>query len=140
MAEAVVGVLIGKLGEILVKEATTYSASLLSKEVSSLKGLFGEIRRAEQELKSIKAYLRDSEKFKDTDETTGIFMESIRELSFRIEDVVDEFMYKFEGDKHGGFAVKIKKKIKHVKIWRRLAFELNNINVELKGAAERRDR
>jgi len=140
MAEAVVGVLIGKLGEILVKEAATYSASLLSKEVSSLKGLFGEIRRAEQELKSIKAYLRDSEKFKDTDETTGIFMESIRELSFRIEDVVDEFMYKFEGDKHGGFAVKIKKKIKHVKIWRRLALELNNISVELKGAAERRDR
>ena len=41
MAEAVVGVLIGKLGAALAKEAATYSASLLCKEASALKGLFG---------------------------------------------------------------------------------------------------
>ena len=51
-----------------------------------------------------------------TDETTGIFINKIRELSFRIEDVVDEFMYKLEDNKHGGFAAKTKKRIKHVKV------------------------
>jgi disease resistance protein RPM1 len=76
-----------------------------------LKGLFSEIRKAEGELQSMKAYLRDSEKFKDTDETTGIFINKVRELSFRIEDVVDEFMYKLEDNKHGGFAGKTKKRI-----------------------------
>ena len=89
MAEAVVGVLIGKLGAALAKEAATYGASLLCKEASALKGLFGEIRRAERELESMKAYLRESETFKDIDETTGIFIKNIWELSFRIEDVID---------------------------------------------------
>ena len=95
------GVLIGKLGSALANQAAAYGASLICKEASALKGLFGEIRKAEEELKSMKAYLRDSEKFKDTDETTGIFIEKIRELSFRIEDIVDEFMYKLKDDKHG---------------------------------------
>ncbi|CAD6257736.1 unnamed protein product [Miscanthus lutarioriparius] len=140
MAEAVVGVLIGKLGAALAKEAATYGASLLCKEASALKGLFGEIRKAEKEFESMKAYLRQAEKFKDTDETTGIFTKNIRELSFQIEDVVDEFMYKLEDDKHGGFAAKMKKRIKHVKVWHRLAHKLRDINVELEEAAKRRAR
>ncbi|RLM70291.1 hypothetical protein C2845_PM17G04030 [Panicum miliaceum] len=140
MAEAVVGVLIGKLGAALAKETASYGASLLCKEASALKGLFGEIRKAEVELESMKAYLRESEKFKDTDEITGIFVKKIRELSFRIEDVVDEFMYKLEDNKHGGFAAKTKKRIKHVKVWRHLAHQLRDINAELEDTAKRRDR
>ena len=58
------GVLIGKLGTALANEAATYGASLLCKEASTLKGLFVEIRKAEVELQSMKAYLRDSKKFK----------------------------------------------------------------------------
>ncbi|CAD6257752.1 unnamed protein product [Miscanthus lutarioriparius] len=138
MAEAVVGALIGKLGAALAKEAATYGAALLN--TSALKDLFGEIRRAERELESMKAYLRESEKFMDTDETMGIFIKTIRELSFRIEDVVDEFMYKLEGNKHGGFAARIKKKIKQVKVWRRLSLQLRDINIELEDTVKRRDR
>ncbi|CAL4994437.1 unnamed protein product [Urochloa decumbens] len=140
MAEAVVGVLIGKIGAALAKEAAAYGASLFGKEASALKDLFGNIRKAERELESMKAYLHESEKFKDTDETTGIFVKNIRELSFQVEDVVDEFMYKFEGDKHGGFAAKMKKRIKHVKVWRRLAHKLHDINAELEEATKRRKR
>ncbi|CAN6374565.1 unnamed protein product [Urochloa humidicola] len=88
----------------------------------------------------MKAYLRESEKFRDADETTGNFVENIRKLSFRIEDVVDEFMYKLEADKHGGFAAKMKKRIKHVKVWRRLAFQLREINTELEDTTKRRER
>ncbi|CAL4985344.1 unnamed protein product [Urochloa decumbens] len=140
MAEAVVGVLIGKFGVALANEAAAYGASLLWKEASALKDLFGEIRKAEVELGSMRAYLRDSEKFKDTDETTGIFVNKIRELSFQIEDVVDEFIYKLEDNKHGGFAAKMKKRIKHVKVWRRLALKLHDINAELEDTTRRRDR
>ncbi|CAL4989074.1 unnamed protein product [Urochloa decumbens] len=140
MAEAVVEVLIGKLGAVLAKEAATYGASLLCKEASALKGLYGELRRAEGELEMMKAYLHDTEKFKDTSEATGIFVKKTRDLAFRIEDVIDEFMYKLEANKHGGFTSKVKKKIKHVKIWRRLALELRDINVELEDTAKRRGR
>ena len=46
------GALIGKLGTALAKEAATYGASLLYKEASAIKGLFGEIRRVERELEN----------------------------------------------------------------------------------------
>jgi disease resistance protein RPM1 len=46
MMEAVVGLLIGKLGAAVANKAATYGASLLSKEAYGLNGLFGEIRKA----------------------------------------------------------------------------------------------
>ncbi|TVU26274.1 hypothetical protein EJB05_28813, partial [Eragrostis curvula] len=139
MAEAVVGLLIGKLGEALLSEAATYGASLLCTEACALRGFFGEIRRATDWLKIMKAFLKDSEKFKDTNETTDALVKKIRGLAFRMEDVVDEFKYRLEGDKHGGFAAKMKKRIQHVKVWRRLAQELREINADLEDAARQRN-
>jgi len=49
-------------------------------------------------------------------------------------------MYKLEVNKHGGFAAKTKKKIKHVKVWRRLAHQLCDINADLEDTAKTRDR
>ncbi|RCU61715.1 hypothetical protein SETIT_J027800v2 [Setaria italica] len=116
MAEAVVGLLIGKLA-------------------SALKGLFGEIHEAKDELESMQAYLKAAERFKDTDETTGLFVDRIRGFAFEIEDVVDEFTYKLE-DKHGGFVSKMKKRIKYASTWRRLAHKLNDIKGRLQGAKQ----
>jgi disease resistance protein RPM1 len=140
MAEAFVGLLISKLGMALGKEAATYGASQISKEASDLRGLVDEIHKAKEELESIKAYLHDTEKFKDTNETTSIFARRIQDLAFQIEDVVDEFTYKLEDDKHIGFASKTKKRIRHINIWGRLALELRRIDVELEDATKRRDR
>jgi disease resistance protein RPM1 len=137
MAEAVVGLLIGKLSKALVSEAAALSASLLCKEASALRGLFREILEAKEDLESIQAYLQGAERFKDTDEITGIFVRKIRGLAFEIEDVVDEFTYKLE-DKHGGFASKMKKRIKHAKAWWRLAHKLQDIKGRLRGAKQRK--
>ncbi|TKW01572.1 hypothetical protein SEVIR_8G190100v4 [Setaria viridis] len=136
MAEAVVGLLIGKLGAALVNEAASSSASLLCHEASALKGLFGEIHEAKDELESMHAYLKAAERFKDTDETTGLFVDRIRGFAFEIEDVVDEFTYKLE-DKHGGFVSKMKKRIKYASTWRRLAHKLNDIKGRLQEAKQR---
>nr|UBY07515.1 NBS-LRR disease resistance protein [Dasypyrum villosum] len=122
MAEGVVVLLIAKLGFALTKEAATFSTSLLCKEASALKSLFGEIQR-----------------FKDTDETTGIFIGKIRGFVFEIEDVVDEFTYKLE-DTHGGFAAKMKKRVKHIKVWRRLTLKLQDIKGRLQVADRRKVR
>ncbi|KAF8711214.1 hypothetical protein HU200_029230 [Digitaria exilis] len=120
MADTVVGVLIGKLSEALTNQAVTY---------------------AKEELESINAYLHDSEKFKETNKTTGIFVNKIRHLAFRIEDVVDEFTYKLEDDKHHeAFPVNMRKRIRRVKIWNRLSLELHSINDELEDAIKRKDR
>jgi disease resistance protein RPM1 len=135
MAEAVVGLLISKLGAALAAEAAAFGASVVFKEASALRGLFGEIREAKEELESMQAYLQGAERFKDTDETTGVFIKRIRGLAFEMEDVIDEFTYKL-GDKHGGFAAKMKKRIKHVDTCCRLALKLQSIRGRLRRAKQ----
>ncbi|KAM3345740.1 hypothetical protein ACQJBY_020322 [Aegilops geniculata] len=139
MAEGVVALLITKLGFALANEAATFGASLLCKEASALKGLFGEIREAKEELESMQAYLQGAERFKDTDETTGIYVNKVRGFAFEIEDVVDEFTYKLE-DTHGGFPKKMKKRVKNIKVWRRLTLKIQDINGRLQGADRRKVR
>ncbi|KAM3405932.1 hypothetical protein ACQJBY_000147 [Aegilops geniculata] len=138
MAEAVVGQLVVTLGGALAKEAATYGGALLCKEAAALRGLFGKIRQSKVELESMQAYLQEAERFKDTDKTTAIFVDEIRRLAFQIEDVVDEFTYKLEDSKHGGFAGKMKKRLKHIKTWRRLANTLQEIEAQLQDANRRR--
>ncbi|CAL4994422.1 unnamed protein product [Urochloa decumbens] len=141
MADTVVGVLIGKLGAALTNKAVTHGISWFSKEASELKGLVGEIYKAKEELESINAYLHDLEKFKETNATTSIFVNKIRHLAFRIEDVVDEFTYTLEDDKHHeALPAKMGKRIRCVSIWNRLSLELRSINNELEDAIKRRDR
>ncbi|VAH55637.1 unnamed protein product [Triticum turgidum subsp. durum] len=139
MAEGVVALLIAKLGFALAKEAATFGASLLCNEASALRDLFGEIREAKEELESMHAYLQGAERFKDTDETTRIFVNKIRGFAFEIEDVVDEFTYKLE-DKHGGFTKRMKKRVNHIKAWRRLTQKLQDIKGRLQGADRRKVR
>uniref|UniRef100_A0A8R7JVE6 Disease resistance protein RPM1 n=1 Tax=Triticum urartu TaxID=4572 RepID=A0A8R7JVE6_TRIUA len=138
MAEAVVAQLLLTLGAALAKEAAHSGGALLGKEASALRGLFGKIRRSKAELESMQAYLHEAERFKDTDRTTAIFVGEIRGLAFQIEDVVDEFTYKLEDCKHGGFTAKMKKRLKHIKTWRRLAAKLQEIEHNLKHAKQRK--
>ncbi|KAF6981769.1 hypothetical protein CFC21_000226 [Triticum aestivum] len=138
MAEAVVAQLVVTLGGALAKEAATYGAALLCKEAAALRGLFSKIRQSKVELESMQAYLQEAERFKDIDKTTAIFVGEIRGLAFRIEDVVDEFTYKLEDCKHGGFAGKMKKRLKHIKTWRHLAAKLQEIEGQLQDANRRK--
>ncbi|KAF6987154.1 hypothetical protein CFC21_004823 [Triticum aestivum] len=86
----------------------------------------------------MQAYLQEAEQFKDTDKTTAIFIGKIRGLAFQIEDVVDEFNYKLEDCKHGRFTGKMKKRLKHIKTWRRLAAKLQEIEAQLQDANRRK--
>ncbi|XP_044978819.1 disease resistance protein RPM1-like [Hordeum vulgare subsp. vulgare] len=138
MAAAVVGQLLLTLGAALAKEAAIFGGSLLGKEAAALRGLFSKIRRSKTELESMQAYLQEAERFRDTDKTTAIFIGEIRGLAFQIEDVVDEFTYKLEEFKHGGFASKMKKRLKHIKTWHRLAAKLQEIETQLQDAKGRK--
>ncbi|RLM69109.1 hypothetical protein C2845_PM17G04000 [Panicum miliaceum] len=111
-------------------------ASLLAKKQSIPRKLLN----SKVSLESINAYLHDLEKLKETSETTGIFVNKIRHLAFRIEDVVDEFTNKLEDDKHHeAFSTKMRKRIRRVSIWSRLSLELRSINNELEDAIRRRE-
>ncbi|VAH12266.1 unnamed protein product [Triticum turgidum subsp. durum] len=139
MAEGVVGLVVATLGTALATEAATFGWSLLRKEAAAIRDVFGKIRRSKAELESMQAYLHKAERFKDTDRTTNIFVGEIRGLAFQIEDVVDEFTYKLEDCKHGGFTSKIKKRLMHIKTWYRLANKLKEIEGKLQDANRRKE-
>ncbi|VAH12303.1 unnamed protein product [Triticum turgidum subsp. durum] len=126
------------LGAALAKEAATFVGTLLRKEAAALRGLFGKIRQSKAELESMQAYLHEAERFKDTDKTTSIFVGEIRTLAIQIEDVADEFTYKLEDCKHGGFACKARKRLKHIKTWYRLAAKFQEIEAKLEDANRRK--
>uniref|UniRef100_A0A452XJV3 Disease resistance N-terminal domain-containing protein n=1 Tax=Aegilops tauschii subsp. strangulata TaxID=200361 RepID=A0A452XJV3_AEGTS len=129
MAEGVVGLVVATLGAALATEAASFGWSLVAKEAAALRDVFCKIRRSKAELESMQAYLHEAERFKDTDMTTAVFVGEIRRLAFQMEDVADEFTYKLEDSKHGGFAGKLKKRLRHIKTWYRLATKLHESKV-----------
>ncbi|XP_044430877.1 disease resistance protein RPM1 [Triticum aestivum] len=138
MAEGVVGLVVATLGAALATEAASFGWSLVAKEAAALRDVFGKIRRSKAELESMQAYLHEAELFKDTDMTTAVFVGEIRRLAFQMEDVADEFTYKLEDCKHGGFAGKTRKRLKHIKAWYRLAAKFQEIEAKLEDANRRK--
>lgn len=133
--------LILKLGSALAIEAIKVGTGKLCRQAkaSSVVRLFGQIRDIKEELESMQSFLQEAERFKDTDNTTASFINKIRGLAFEIEDVVDEFTYKLE-DKHGGFSVKIKRRFKRIRTWRRLSLKLRDIKLKLENVDRRKAR
>uniref|UniRef100_A0A0D9WQ03 NB-ARC domain-containing protein n=1 Tax=Leersia perrieri TaxID=77586 RepID=A0A0D9WQ03_9ORYZ len=139
MAEGVVGMLIGKLAEALLKESAAVGATILGKEAAALKDLFFQIHESKKELEAMQVYLLDAERSEDTNPTTDVFMKNIREIYFKIEDVVDEFTYKLE-DEHKGYTAKIKKRMTSVKTWHGLSQKLLEIRRSLENFDTRKSR
>lgn len=94
MAETAVNVVIDKL------------IPLLSDEVKLLGGVHTEIASIKEQLGLIKAYIKDADARAERADTSSLVKEwvrQVREVAYRIEDVVDENLFKVarRGPKHG---------------------------------------
>ncbi|CAM0951138.1 unnamed protein product [Alopecurus aequalis] len=125
-----------KLGVALTTQAATFGGSCIAHEMSALRRLFSEMEEIKDELECMQSFLLVSERLRDRDETMATFVRKVRTLSFGIEDVVDEFSYKFCDDQ-GGAATRAIRRLRHVRTWHRLAFRLQRIKASLKTAIER---
>ncbi|KAH7689174.1 P-loop containing nucleoside triphosphate hydrolase protein [Dioscorea alata] len=83
MAEAAVGFLVQKLGDLLVQEAI------------NLHGVRGEVEWLERELQRMQCFLKDADakKCQGNDERVKNWVRDMRDLAFEAEDIVDTFMY-----------------------------------------------
>ncbi|WJX30609.1 hypothetical protein P8452_19127 [Trifolium repens] len=85
MAEAAVSSVLQKLGQLIVQEAI------------SLRGIGRDFKEIKDELESIQAFLKDADRMTADDEggqvneRVKIWVKQLREASFRIEDVIDEY-------------------------------------------------
>ncbi|KAM0888321.1 hypothetical protein ACQ4PT_028419 [Festuca glaucescens] len=136
MAEGIVASLTVKLGVALATQVATFGGSCIAHEMSALRRLSSEMEEIKDELECMQSFLQVSKRLRDCDETMATFVRKVRTLSFGIEDVVDEFSYKFCDD-HGGAATRAIRRLRHVRTWHRLAFRLQRIKASLKAAIER---
>ncbi|KAF8781243.1 hypothetical protein HU200_000644 [Digitaria exilis] len=141
LAKAALSSLIPKLG------------SLLSAEYNLQKGVRGEIRFLECEMKSMQAALEDLSELPadQISHTNKLWMRDLRELSYDIEDSVDAFMVRVDSPKpHSltGFRRFIDKigiigevnLVRKAKIRHRIAMDIEDIKTRVKDVSERRER
>ncbi|XP_039116560.1 probable disease resistance RPP8-like protein 2 [Dioscorea cayenensis subsp. rotundata] len=83
MAEAAVGFVVRKLGELLAQEAI------------NLYGVRGEVDWLERELRRMQCFLKDADakKNKRDDDRVKNWVTEMRDLAFEAEDIIDTFMY-----------------------------------------------
>ncbi|XP_057451340.1 disease resistance protein RPM1-like [Lotus japonicus] len=138
MAETAVSFVVDKLYQLVIEEGTL---------LGGIKRDFTDIK---DELESIQAFLKDADRRASTDEagaSEGIktWVKQVREVSFCIEDVIDEYiMYVVPRVNHSGCIAsslqKIAHKIKTLKPRHRIASDIQDIKLSVGGIKERSER
>ena len=79
MAESVVFNAVGRLGNLLIEEATY------------LKGVSQQVKQTQIELERMQCFLKDADKRQNEDESVRIWVSQIREAAYEVEDVIETF-------------------------------------------------
>uniref|UniRef100_A0A3B6PTD9 Sr13 n=1 Tax=Triticum aestivum TaxID=4565 RepID=A0A3B6PTD9_WHEAT len=140
MEAALVTVATGVLKPVLVKLAT-----LLGDEYKRFKGVRKEIRSLTHELAAMEAFLLKMSEEEDPDVQDKVWMNEVRELSYDLEDVIDDFMQSV-GDKEekpDGFIEKIKSslgKLGNMKDRHRIGKEIHDLKNQIIEVGDRNAR
>ncbi|XP_062093394.1 putative disease resistance protein At1g50180 [Humulus lupulus] len=131
MAESVVSFLLEKL------------SSLLEDQVKLVSGERDEVVFVKNELDRMRAFLRSADATEDHDEEIKVWVKQVREVAYDAEDIIDDFLYRFEHTKrHGfyGYLCKMARGIKNLKARRRIASQLQSIKRRVTDISEGRQR
>ncbi|RLM99862.1 hypothetical protein C2845_PM06G19880 [Panicum miliaceum] len=134
MEGAVVSAAAGALQPVVEKLA----ALLLGEEYKRFERTRGEIESLTHELNAIMAFLIESSKVEDPDGQDRLWMKDVRELSYDIEDSLDEFLL-HAADKSAepdGFMEKVRSLVERTKTRHRIAREVEDLKKEAIEVAE----
>ncbi|XBH81900.1 hypothetical protein VPH35_107384 [Triticum aestivum] len=140
MEVALVSVATGVLKPVLEKLAT-----LLGNEYKRFKGVRKEIKSLSHELAAMEAFLFKMSDVEDPDVQDKVWINEVRELSYDMEDAIDDFMQSVcdKDEKPDGFIEKIKnslRKLGKMKACRRIGREIQDLKkqiIEVGGRNER---
>ncbi|VAI63766.1 unnamed protein product [Triticum turgidum subsp. durum] len=140
MEVALVSVATGVLKPVLEK-----LAALLSDEYKHFKGVRKEIKFLTHELAAMEAFLLKMSEEEDPDVQDKIWMNEVRELSYDMEDAIDDFMQSVgdKDEKPDGFIEKIKSslgKLGKMKARRRTGKEIQDLKKQIIEVTERNAR
>ncbi|XXG75037.1 hypothetical protein AAC387_Pa07g3627 [Persea americana] len=129
MAQSAVGFLLHNLG------------SLVQQETSLLQGLHQGIDEIRRELQTIQALLKDADRRKNSDERVKTWVGQVREVAYKVQDIIDEYMYNMAKEDRGGLLRRfLSKTIQHPKFYyhqHHIATELKKVQKEILEISER---
>ncbi|CAO2200294.1 unnamed protein product [Urochloa humidicola] len=136
VADAVVSVSMGVMKPVLAKLAT-----LMGAEYKKLKGLRKEVGFLQSELAEMDAFLEKMDSADELDPQATKWRKDIIEMSYNIEDCIDDFMQHVgEADDEMGILKKASQYLTTFKDRRRLANQFQEIKAQVMEASDRRKR
>ncbi|XP_058112884.1 disease resistance protein RPM1-like isoform X2 [Magnolia sinica] len=87
----------------IVKFGLETLSALLSREASLIRGVRNELGEIKMELESMQALLKDADKRKESNEGVRTWVRQVRDSTYDVEDIIDEFMYRMDRPQGGGF-------------------------------------
>ncbi|RLN28282.1 hypothetical protein C2845_PM05G24260 [Panicum miliaceum] len=134
MEGAAVSAATGALQPVVEKLVT-----LLGEDYKRFDPMGGEIESLTHELNAIKAFLVERSKAEDPDGQDGLWMKDLRELSYDIEDSLDEFLLRAadRSAEPDGFMEKVRSLVERTKSRHRVAREVEDLKKKAMEAPER---
>ncbi|KAJ1428303.1 Virus X resistance protein-like, coiled-coil domain [Sesbania bispinosa] len=135
------------MADIAVSFALEQVFQLLKEETNLLRGVHKDFSDIKDELESIQALLKDADRRAgdeaETNDGIRTWVEQLREASFRIEDVIDEYLRLMHGANHprcGDLVYRISNLIRTLIPRHRIASEIQDIKVTVREIKERSER
>ncbi|KAI4356085.1 hypothetical protein L6164_000133 [Bauhinia variegata] len=136
------------MAEIAVSYALNQLVPLLRQEAKQLSSVHKEFADIKNELESIQAFIKDADKraAAEGDNSDGIktWVKQLREIAFRIEDIIHEYMiYVGQHTHHRGYIASlhnIASSIKTLKPRHEIASKIQDIKSSIQGIKERSER
>ncbi|XP_010271935.2 PREDICTED: disease resistance protein RPM1-like [Nelumbo nucifera] len=135
------------MAESAVSFLLDHLLAMIEAKVKLLKGLRKEVKSIVVELRTMKAFLKDADARSETEEAVKLWVKDVREVAYDMEDVLDEFMFRFaeqgEHQSHGfiiSYIHKISRFIKNFKTRQSLATQIQDIKAQIQNVSERRKR
>ncbi|KAJ4804037.1 Nbs-lrr resistance protein [Rhynchospora pubera] len=128
MAESVVKFVLEKLSDVVVKE------------LLHLYGVGEQVEKVSRELSFIQAFIKDADRKRIVDERQKQWVKEVRDLAYRIEDVIDTFLVEMPEPKPGKREA-VKRwfmKTKKFRVFQRVGDEINQIMARIQEINESR--
>ncbi|XP_058112878.1 disease resistance protein RPM1-like [Magnolia sinica] len=85
----------------IVKFGLVTLSALLSREASLIRGVRNEVEEIKLELERMQALLKDADKRKESNEVVRTWVSQVRDSTYDVEDIIDEFMYHMDRPRRG---------------------------------------
>ncbi|XP_077212975.1 disease resistance protein RPM1-like [Tasmannia lanceolata] len=141
MADGVVTSFVGRISG----GAVSYLLQKIAEEASSLRGVSGEIDGVRRELTSMQSFIKDAETKKQLSEGVRNWTMEVRDVAYKVEDIIDEFMYCMEKQQRHhrfrmGFLLKAIHLPKTIFVRHQFATQLQVVKKDIYEISERRKR